>query len=138
MSHTGIVFVLLVGFGELVHANIGGHLPNLKLLPPVIDKVEWLRGIEKQSENAHRLLDFTKPPSQNNFSQINQYIRQFKNYSQLTLTDKLSITVGTLKVSPLGNEKAKFVDMPDVFDPIMDRLEDSTDKGYGIKFKMKL
>ena len=69
---------------------------------------------------------------------VKQYVDQLKAYSQLRLTDKISVTVGTVKASPLSSIKGDILEVPQVLSSKMDRIEEGSTRGYGIKFRFDL
>ena len=135
------VFVLVLGCGQAADAslNVDKRFPNLKLLSPLFDKVEKMQEVAQLQEVAkNNFKNVKKEVSSNNHNLVQNYIHQIKKYSQLQLSEQLAVTVGSFKAEPLGEVKKELIDIPDVFSPQMDRIENASDRGYGIKFKLEL
>lgn len=137
------IFIFALSCGQVAYASEAPEKQflNLKLLVPILDKVAHFRDTElpeKHKYTTHHVKSELKKMPSSHYVLIQNYIYQFKRYSQLQLSDQLAVTIGTLRAEPLGEVKKEIIDISDVFSPQMDRIEHGSDKGYGIKFKFVL
>lgn len=143
MLRLGMIFALLFCTVSHVQAKVSSkpHPLNLKLLAPlIIDHIEsvQLDSTASQTEKAPLNLSAQQAHSAQKFQHIKQYINHLKQYSKLQVTNEFAITVGQVKSSPLGADQQALVETPDIFLPRLHQLEDSSVKGYGLKFKLDL
>lgn len=142
MWRKGICLALLMFASVQVQANVASTTSslNLKLLAPLlIETAEEISDAKKDKKVSYDdLFNNSRQVPTKRYHQIKQYIKSFKKYSKLQVTNQLAITVGTVKSAPLGADSQSLVETRDIFLPRMHNLEESSAKGYGLKFNFDL
>tara|TARA_R110002110_G_scaffold383245_4_gene594679 strand:+ start:37945 stop:38385 length:441 start_codon:yes stop_codon:yes gene_type:complete len=143
-----LVWLLVVVIGSyccIASANVDQKSSSagklVKLFPQAMDFAPLANQLEVKERIEDRLEIIGRRKNNhpgNTFarsSKIKQYIKIIKSYSELKLTDKLAVTIGSVKAGPLGVQDLQLIDTREVFHSKHD-IDDS--KGYGLKFKFNL
>ena len=143
-----LVWLLVVVIGSfccLARANIDQNSSDagklVSLFPKAMKFAPLANQLEVKDQIEDRLEIISRRKSShpgNGFareSKIKSYIKIIKSYSQLKLTDKLAVTVGSVKAAPLSVQDLQLIETRDVFHSKND-IDNS--RGYGLKFKFNL
>lgn len=141
-----LLIVLMGSFCCIAQANVdqdsSGHSKLMRLFPhaikfaPISEQLEMKERIEDRLEIIGRRKSSRTGASFVRSTRMKNYIDTIKRYSQLRLTDKLALTVGTVKAAPLGAKERQLIETNKVFHSKLHNGEKA--RGYGLKFKFQI
>jgi len=141
-----LLVVLMCSFCCIARANIDqdssgrsklkGLFPQAIKFAPLSEQLEVKERIEDRLEMVGRRTVGRTGASFVRSSKIKSYIDTIKRYSQLRLTDKFAVTVGTVKAEPLGAKERQLIKTNEVFNAKFNNAEKT--RGYGLKFKFQI